>query len=66
MELPVDIGQTDFIIIHQHEMPHTSPGQPFGYEGAYAAYAKDSDSGRRQPCQPFPSQEQLGTGKSMY
>ena len=66
MQLTIDIGQTHHIIIHQHKMTNTSPGQPLGNIRAYAANTKYGHAGPGQLIQTIPSQEQLGTGKSMY
>ncbi len=40
MELSVQIGQTDQIIIHKHKTPNTGTNQSFYHEGAHAADTK--------------------------
>ena len=66
MQLTIDIGQTHHIIIYQHKMTHAGPGQPLDNIRTYAANAKHGHTGLGQTLQAIPSQEQLGTGKSMY
>jgi hypothetical protein len=66
MELPVEIGETNYIIIYQSKGTYSGSGQSFNGKGSNASYSKDSHSAVLQLLQSFRSYQHFRSGKSMH
>ena len=64
MDLAVDVRQADEVIVDEDEMADTCAREPFGYEGADAADAKDGHRTLRQLLHARLAEQQLRAGKT--
>jgi hypothetical protein len=65
MELPVQVGEADAVVVDEYEMPHAGADESFHGVGSDAADAEDRNAASPEFLERLASDQQFGSRKGM-